>query len=182
LEEFGKVHRMEAGAEPDVAIVPAGLERLEDLRPLWEALHRHHLDVAPELLSLGAGRSARDSWRVRHAHYLDLFRESSTFVLIAESGSVAIGYALVHVRGPEESWETGPVAELETLALLPEHRGRGIGSQLLQAVFQRLRQMGVQQWSVGVIGANREALRFYERFDLLPFMTSFIGHVPPGKA
>lgn len=162
-------------------MVPAGVERLDDLRPLWEALHDHHLEVAPELLSLGSARSAEDSWRVRRAHYLSLFQEPSTFALIAESRSMPIGYALVHVRGPEESWQTGPVAELETLALLPEHRGRGIGSELVEAVFQRLRWMGVRQWSVGVIGANREALRFYERFELLPFMTSLIGHVPDGR-
>jgi ribosomal protein S18 acetylase RimI-like enzyme len=78
-----------------------------------------------------------------------LFADPSTFALIAEAGSVAVGYALVHVRGPEESWQTGPVAELETLAVLPELRGRGIGFDLLAAVFRRLRQMDVREWAVG---------------------------------
>jgi ribosomal protein S18 acetylase RimI-like enzyme len=160
-------------------ITPAGVERLDELQPLWEALHRHHLAVAQPLLALGSPRSPKDSWRVRRAHYLELFGESSTFALIAEADSVAVGYALVHVRGPEESWQTGPVAELETLAVLPEYRGRGIGSDLLAAVFRRLRRMEVHEWAVGVIADNRDALRFYERLEVLPFMTSFIGRVPP---
>jgi hypothetical protein len=29
-----------------------------------------------------------------------------------------------------------------------------------------------------VIAANAEAIRFYERLDLLPFMVSYIGNVP----
>ena len=66
---------------------------------------------------------AEDSWAVRRALYESLFSEPGTLVLIAELGSSPVGYALVHIRGPEETWSTGDhVAELETLAVLPKSR------------------------------------------------------------
>jgi ribosomal protein S18 acetylase RimI-like enzyme len=164
----------------EIAIVRASSERLDDLQPLWEALHRHHVEVAPELAALGPMRSGEASWRVRRAHYAELFKDEATFALIAEVNGGPVGYALVQMRGPEESWETGPVAELETLAVLPEARGEGIGSALVQAVFAELREMGIREWTVASIASNEEAHRFYKRFEVVPFTVSFIGKVPPG--
>ena len=120
-----------------------------------------------------------DSWAVRRALYEGLFAQPGTFVLIAELDSSPVGYALVHLRGPEETWASGDrVAELETLTVLPESRGRGVGTALVEAVFSELRALGVRQWAVGAIASNADAIRFYERFDVLPFMVAFIGNVP----
>jgi GNAT superfamily N-acetyltransferase len=169
---------VERGPRAEITIVRAGVERLDDLQPLWEALHRHHVAVAPELSALGPTRGGEDSWQVRRAHYAELFRDDATFVLLAEADRGPVGYALVQVRGPEESWQTGPVAELETLAVLPEFRGKGVGTALVQAVFRKLPEMGISDWSVASIASNRDARRFYERFEAIPFTASFIGKVP----
>ena len=64
--------------------------------------------------------------------------------------------------------------------MLPESRGRGVGTALVEAVFSELRALGVRQWAVGAIASNADAIRFYERFDVLPFMVAFIGNVPEG--
>ena len=98
---------MNAPDDDQLAIVRAGAERIDDLRPLWEALSRHHGEVAPELAAIGERRRLEDSWAVRRALYEGLFAEPGTFVLIAELGSSPVGYALVHLRGPEETWSTG---------------------------------------------------------------------------
>ena len=89
-----------------------------------------------------------------------------------------VGYALVHVRGSEETWDTGPVAELETLAVMEGHRGQAIGRRLVEAVFDKLRAIGVAQWSVAVIASNTDAIRFYERLPVQPFLVTYIGTVP----
>jgi ribosomal protein S18 acetylase RimI-like enzyme len=160
-------------------IVRAGEERKDDLRPLWESLSQHHAEVAPQLTAVGERRAPEDSWAVRRALYKGLFAEPDTFVLIAEHRSSPVGYALVHLRGPEETWASGDrVAELETLTVLPDSRGRGIGTALLEAVFSELRALGVRQWAVGSIASNADAIRFYEGFDVIPFMVAFIGNVP----
>ena len=43
-------------------IVRAGSERIDDLRPLWESLSRHHAKVAPELTRIGQLRASTDFW------------------------------------------------------------------------------------------------------------------------
>jgi ribosomal protein S18 acetylase RimI-like enzyme len=53
-----------------------------------------------------------------------------------------------------------------------------LGRALLDAVFGQLRALGVRHWAVGVVASNADAIRFYERLDLLPFVNSSIGEVP----
>jgi ribosomal protein S18 acetylase RimI-like enzyme len=163
-------------------IVRAGAERLEDLRPLWQSLHDHHAEVAPELVSVGSIRSGAESWAVRRALYEGWLAEPDAFALIAEADPGPVGYALVHMRGPEETWATGNrIAELETLTVLPSHRGRGVGSALVNAVFRELNAIGVLHLAVSVIASNTAAVRFYERLGLIPFLVSYFGPVrPPG--
>jgi GNAT superfamily N-acetyltransferase len=160
-----------------------GAEAIPVLRPLWESLHGHHVQVASHMQRLGPARSAADSWAVRAALYEEWLSEPDAFALLAEQDKTAVGYALVHMRGEEESWETGArIAELETLAVLPGHRGLGTGRQLIAAVYEELRGIGVGQLGVSVIFTNDDAIRFYERLGLLPFCVSYIGNIPPASA
>ena len=156
-------------------IVRAGIERIDDLQPLWESLHEHHATVAPHLEELGPVRAPNQSWAVRREPVVS---EPDAFVLLAEVDREPIGYALVHLRGPEETWETGErIGVLETLTVLPDERGRGIGSALFECIYAELRRLGVTELQVAVISKNAEALRFYERHGLLPFTVSFMGRV-----
>jgi ribosomal protein S18 acetylase RimI-like enzyme len=163
-----------------VEIVRAGAERIPDLQPLWESLSRHHAEVAPELAVLGEVRAEADSWAVRRELYEEWLRDPDAFVLIAEAQGEPVGYAMVELRGPEETWATGDrVAELETLAVLPGHRGKGIGSALVERMHEELRRLGVGQSVVSVIATNVDAVRFYERLGLTRFLVTFAGQVPP---
>jgi GNAT superfamily N-acetyltransferase len=159
-------------------IVRAGIERIDELQPLWESLHEHHATVAPHLEELGPVRAADQSWAVRRELYEEWLAEPDAFVLLAEVNREPIGYALVHLRGPEETWETGErIGVLETLTVLPDERGRGVGSALFERIYAELRELGVTELQVAVISKNAAALRFYERHGLLPFTVSFMGRV-----
>ena len=157
-------------------IVRGGAERIDDLRPLWESLSDHHAAVAPQLRELGGLRA--DSWAVRRELYVAWLAEPGAFVLVAEQEGRPVGYALVHLRGPEETWATGPIAVLETLTVLPEQRGGGLGAALLERMHAELRAAGVGHWEVAVISTNAGARRFYERQGLQPFTSSYLGRVP----
>jgi GNAT superfamily N-acetyltransferase len=115
---------------------------------------------------------------VRRELYEEWLSEPHAFVLLAEVEGEPIGYALVHLRGPEETWETGErIGVLETLTVQPDERGRGIGSALFECIYAELRRLGVTELQVAVISKNAAALRFYERHGLLPFTVSFMGRV-----
>jgi GNAT superfamily N-acetyltransferase len=167
------------GDESDVIIVPGAAERIPDLEPLWRSLHQHHAAIAPELRKLGPVRSPHESWAVRSALYSEWLAEPDAFVLLAHARSRPVGYALVHMRAGEETWATGDrIAELETLTVHPDHRGCGVGTAFVRGVHRELRRLGVGHLSVSVIASNADAIRFYERLDLLPFTISYIGAVP----
>lgn len=60
-------------------------------------------------------------------------------------------------------WATGRLAELETLSVLPEHRGSRIGSQLLNAVWSKLAERGIDEMAITTALTNVDSQRFYER-------------------
>ena len=92
-----------------------------------------------------------------------------------------LGYAFVRVRPGAlfaVSWSASdPLAELAILAVLPEARGKGVGSALLDAVEARLRELQIDDMVIDVITTNTDAMRLYERRGALPFLTNFVQRV-----
>lgn len=58
---------------------------------------------------------------------------------------------------------TPNLAELETLSVLPEHRGGGVGTALLESVWERLAEIGVEDLAITAAKTNADSHRFYER-------------------
>ncbi len=54
------------------------------------------------------------------------------------------------------------VAELESLAVVPEARCRGIGTRLLDAVDAELARRGIGDMVIGAVAQNVDAIRLYE--------------------
>ncbi len=150
----------------EVSIRAVGESELELIEPLWNALREHHARVAP---ALGAPRERADSWERRRAQYAGWLAEPDSFVLLAERDGVPVGYAMVHLHEGSPTWHTGErTGELETLSVLPDERGHGVGAALLGEARARLRALGAGQLSVFVMAGNAGAIRFYERHAFGP--------------
>jgi GNAT superfamily N-acetyltransferase len=141
-----------------------GAEALDELEPLWLALREHHGAAAPEL---GPLRALEESWAQRRAQYADWLTGPDAFVLIARrDDGRAVGYALVVLRpagGPTWTGRGLRLADVETLSVMPEARGAGLGRQLLDAVAEHARTLGVEEVELTVIAQNADARRFYAR-------------------
>ena len=163
----------------EVTVSVAGRESIDRLRELWISLSRHHAAVAPELEQVfGDVRSEEDSWAVRRGLYEEWLAEPDSFVLLAETGGRAVGYAVVSTRSAEETRATGDrVAELQTLAVLADHRGRRVGTALVERMHVELASRGMGHFTVSVIASNADAVRFYERLGLTPFLITYAGRV-----
>ena len=107
------------------------------------------------------------SWRERRKLYEGILAKPDTFLLLArddDSGQL-IGYALTHIVPVEETWvadtwATGPrVADIESMGVLPGHRGAGIGTALLDAIDDELAARGIPDAIIGVLYGNNRALR-----------------------
>jgi GNAT superfamily N-acetyltransferase len=143
----------------------AGVDRVDELRPLWLQLHHHHARVS----RVQPFVDDETSWERRRRSYVDLF-ERGGFALIAEDDGGMAGYATVVIhQGGDDSWSLHERwGEVWTLVVDERRRGRGIGGALLDAVDAELAARGVHDLMIGVMEGNDGARRLYERRGLVP--------------
>jgi ribosomal protein S18 acetylase RimI-like enzyme len=148
-----------------------GPEDLDRLEPLWVSVHHRHVESMPELAPYVDDAA---TWAARRALYAELLAKPDTVLLLASAGDALVGYGLAHVLPAEETWvadtwATGPrIGEIESLAVLPEHRGRGLGGELLDRLERELRAGGVTDLVLGLLPGNAGAARLYERRGYRP--------------
>lgn len=59
--------------------------------------------------------------------------------------------------------EGNKVGSIQNLGIVPEHRGSGVGSELLRRSLIGFKQVGIESVSLEVTAQNRSALKLYER-------------------
>jgi ribosomal protein S18 acetylase RimI-like enzyme len=153
-----------------IEIERGGVDDVPALRELWLGLHEHHRQVGA---ATGEFTDDKTSWKVRSDSYREWLVDPRSFLLIAREGERVIGYAVTRVMesGPEwrDAWAVPPtMAELETLVVLPEFRGTGLGTRLLDAVEDELDRQGITEVIVGIVAGNDGARRLYERRGFRP--------------
>ena len=156
-----------------IEITRAGAEALDRLRPLWLELHHHHQAVGGPALEPYVDDAY--SWAARRAMYARfLTAPHGSFVLLAQQGDALVAYAMVAISPVEDTWvddtwRTGPlIAEIETLSVVPELRGQGLGGALLDRIDTELDALGVRDVVIGAFAANTGALALYERRGFRP--------------
>ncbi len=127
-----------------------------DLEGVTEIKVRNWADTYGSLLEPVVLRPFLD----RDAQLVELrekFSQPGTLLLIAEDESGAmIGFAITYLDDEPEPW-------LESLHVLRELRGSGIGSLLMRCTAKRLISRGHSSMRLGVISGNVAASRFYGR-------------------
>lgn len=162
---------------PSVSRVDAA--RIDDVGPLWQALHTHHAAGAVHLESVATFRSPQDSWAIRRGQYMEyLGGDRPAALFLAEVDGRVVGYAMVRGMPAGPTLETDDViGHLESLAVLPEHRSQGLGRGLLDAVWEVQREWGITVTTVNVMAGNLRTEQVYRRMGLVPFTTTYVGVV-----
>jgi len=145
----------------------ADIDRLDEVRELWLALHHHHRAVVGPLPLV---KDDELSWQRRRALYVDRLSSGGGFLVLASEQGSVIGYAVVCLEsGPDDTFPVGErYAELYSLSVSPDLRGRGIGTRLLDFVDEELARRSIEDLKVAVMVANEDAQRLYERRGLRP--------------
>ncbi len=103
------------------------------------------------MLAIERASFGKDAWPPEL--FLEYWRASPELFLVARLGRRIAGYSITRTN-----WRG---AELESIAVDPPYRGRGIAQALLNATISRLRTRSLRL----MVGTDNEsALRFYERF------------------
>jgi GNAT superfamily N-acetyltransferase len=155
---------------PGVTVTFGAASDIDRLEPLWLHVHAVHQESAPEL---GPWVEDATTWAKRRELYGHCLSNLDSFLLLAARDERLVGYALVTVEPDgdvlwSDSWVVGDrVAELESISVLPEEQGRGIGTYLLQVVDEELERRGIHDLVIGAVPGN-PAVQFYQRRGFTP--------------
>jgi ribosomal protein S18 acetylase RimI-like enzyme len=129
---------------------------------IWTKLARPGEDV----LEVGRRRYEREGTLFSYENCRMVeFQRSIVGMLVAFPMEVDTGYLQTDpVLVPYSRLEEDRSYYICGMAVVPEHRGRGIGASLLEAAEQSCRGLGMRKLSLIVFEDNAGAKRLYERF------------------
>jgi GNAT superfamily N-acetyltransferase len=101
----------------------------------------------------------------------DLAQRPHAFSFIAWKGADAQAQAvgLVNCLEGYSTFKALPLMNIHDIAVLPAHRGAGVGQALLAAAEQLARQRGCCKLTLEVLTGNHRALSSYMRFGFAPY-------------
>jgi ribosomal-protein-alanine N-acetyltransferase len=112
--------------------------------------------LAIEHASFGRDSYDRNLFAEFAARSRQLTRRCGGLFLVANKGSKVLGYSITCIRGNG--------AELVSIAVHPQHRGRGPAAALMDSTLRRLSRRGVARFVLMVKVTNHRALAFYEKY------------------
>ncbi len=147
-------------------ISPGSVANIPELMAAFLSMHSHHRSLSAVALTEPDGHA----WAERVRTYEQHFAEGRALLHLARSGGRCVGYAFtVQHTGSDDTFPLGAgYAELYTLAVLPESRGSGIGTALLDVVDAALADAAIPNLTVAVMAQNEAAIRLYRRRGLVP--------------
>lgn len=89
-----------------------------------------------------------------------MIERRSGIVLVAKEGRQVVGFLVFR-------WWFGWYGWLEAIAVKKDHRGKGIGTQLIKTLIQRAREEGYTKICFAV--NEEDPINFYKKFDAKPF-------------
>ena len=90
--------------------------------------------------------------------------EPDVIFLIAESESIAIGYAQLIMNSKDEAIKGTRPLEIRRIYASQEYLGKGVGKELMKATIREARQRGCDCVWLGVWEKNQRAIDFYEKW------------------
>lgn len=97
----------------------------------------------------------------------DLARRPTAASFVAWLGDVPVG--LVNCMEGYSTFKAQPLMNIHDIAVLPSHRGAGVGQALLAAAQSHARARGCCKLTLEVLTGNQPALRSYVRFGFEPY-------------
>ncbi len=120
---------------------------------------------------IGGGKSLTPEARERLIPAL--IAHPSKLIFLAYQGEESVGLALCFIGF--SSFQAKPLINIHDLAVLPNHRGQGIGHRLIDAVAVRGRELGCCKMTLEVRPDNEPGLALYKKAG---FNRSMLGNYP----
>ncbi len=134
-----------------VEIVAADLNRLDHQKAVIDLIDAYAKDPM--------GNGGPLPGNVKTALIPGLKEHPTTLVLLGMKNGEAVGIAVCFIGF--STFAARPLINVHDLAVLPGHRGCGVGRQLLAGVERKARDLGCCKVTLEVLENNRPALKLY---------------------
>jgi ribosomal protein S18 acetylase RimI-like enzyme len=145
----------------DVKFVSGNARLIDKIAPLWAELNRQHLSLSPYFKDYYKTLIFED----RKKAILQRAWGGDVHVDLALNASdPLVGYCVSSI----DKWLTG---EIDSIFVITECRGQGIGTTLMEKALEWLTSKGSKKNIVSVAVGNEQAYVFYEQFGFYPRRT-----------
>jgi ribosomal protein S18 acetylase RimI-like enzyme len=149
-------------AEPYCIIRGAQAADADAATAMWQEMAALHAEFDAEYWHWVP--DAPERWR---EWFLEMVADEEVVCLVAQSEAEGpVGYLLAKITDRPSVMVERKCGSVFDLLVLPEHRNRGVGSQLMHEAASRLRAKGAEVLSLSVAAGNLPAARFYERLGM----------------
>lgn len=146
-----------------IELVEGGIERLEDIRPLWERLNQIHATVTPHFRADFEAYAFED--RKLYLESKSTLGEVRVFLI--KDGEHSVGFCVASLRRDLHG-------EIESIYIADEYRGAKLGDKLMRAALAWMDTNGALTKSVNVVFGNEQAFPFYAKYGFLPRSTTLL--------
>ena len=141
----------------DYVFTTGGEELLPQIRPLWNELKKHHVEVA----GIFSPVYARADWESRRADLERKAFDDKLRVDLVTCGSELIAYAVSTI-------DHKCIGEIDSLCVKEQYRGQGIGKQLIRRAIDWMESEGAKSYTLQVVHGNDRAMSLYQSLGFRP--------------
>lgn len=138
----------------------ACIDDLNDIKKLYEILFLDMSKLQPEYCRV----ASQDDCFLK-----TIIESDKDDILIAKENHQILGFALVQQQNtpPFNCFVPHKYAYLMDIVVAPDHRGKGIGKQLINAVKSWAKERKMEYIELGVLTENENAIKLYESMEFL---------------
>jgi len=130
---------------------------LERIRPLWEKIRAYHVACSPGF----ADRLAKVTFEERREALCRKVEGDLLRIEIVQAEEEDAGYCISTISGTK-------AGEIDSIYVEEAHRGRGIGTALMEHAIEWLEAHKADPITLAVAVGNVEVMAFYQRFGFFP--------------
>jgi [ribosomal protein S18]-alanine N-acetyltransferase len=100
--------------------------------------------------------------------FMDTFQSCPTAFIVAQAGTQAVGYIMCrteHGFSDVKRLKFIRKGHIISIAVLPEFRRTGVGSDLVKSALTELRKLAAEECYLEVRAANESAIKLYEKLE-----------------
>ncbi len=147
-------------------IRPAKAADAEAISALWRRMAEEHRAYDPDFWCWSDDAGAK--WK---EHFIKCLKDENMITLVSEGpGGELVGFVNASCKLSPPIFLARRKGEVWDLYVTPDCRGNGLGTELMEGVFERFKGREVENVVLHVAMANPPAKRFYEKLGMRAVM------------